>query len=179
MAGKKPTELRSGAKPRLALYLVRHAIAAERGEKYPNDAKRPLTSDGIARMRQAVHGFKKLDPGIDLVLTSPLVRARHTAEILMAGLSPAPAMEVLDVLAPGHSPSDVAAALTSGRLRHAIAIVGHEPDLGQLGAWLLGARQPLVFKKGGMARIDVAGLPPGKDGQLIWLATPRMLRELG
>ena len=62
------------------IYIVRHAIAAERGEKYPDDAKRPLTHDGIARMRQAVRGFSTLEPGIDLVLTSPYVRARQTAE---------------------------------------------------------------------------------------------------
>jgi phosphohistidine phosphatase len=160
------------------IYIVRHAIAAERGEKYPDDAKRPLTHDGIARMRQAVRGFSTLDPGIDLVLTSPLVRARHTADILMAGLSPAPALEVLDALAPGHHPPDVASRISGHGGRRVVALVGHEPDLGQLGAWLIGAREPLVFKKGGIARIDVPSLPPGRDGQLVWLATPKMLRGL-
>lgn len=129
-------------------------------------------------MRQAVRGFRTLDPAIDLVLTSPLVRARHTAEILMAGLSPTPALEVLDTLAPGHTPADVAGVLESHASRRAVALVGHEPDLGVLGGWLIGSHEPLVFKKGGIARIDVPAFPPGRDGQLVWLATPKMLRAL-
>jgi phosphohistidine phosphatase SixA len=56
-----------------------------------------------------------------------------------------------------------------------MALVGHEPDLGLLAAWLLGARQPLPFKKGGVARIDVASWPPQRNGQLRWLASPKIL----
>ena len=71
----------------IELYLVRHAIAAERGPNYPDDRERPLTSEGIARFKQAVEGLKELDVTLDLVLTSPLVRASHTAELLVAGLA--------------------------------------------------------------------------------------------
>jgi len=174
------TDKKERKKPRSrrTLYLVRHAIAAERGEKYPDDDKRPLTHDGIARMRQVVRGFSEFEPDVDLVLTSPLVRARHTADILMAGLSPAPALEVLDTLAPGNAPADVAGRISGHGGRRVIALVGHEPDLGALAAWLIGAREPLVFKKGGIARIDVPSFPPGRDGQLVWLATPKMLRAM-
>jgi phosphohistidine phosphatase len=160
-----------------SLYLVRHAIAAERGDKYPDDGKRPLTSHGIARMRQVVKGFRTLDPEINLVLTSPLVRARQTADILVAGLSPAPDLSVEDTLAPGHRPETVVDGLSAYASLEVIALVGHEPDLGILAAWLIGAREPLVFKKGAIARIDVSG-KLGRDGQLVWLATPRMLRGL-
>jgi len=160
------------------IYIVRHAIAAERGAKYPDDSKRPLTKDGMARMRQAVEGFRTLDPGIELVLTSPFVRARGTADILVAGLSPSPDLEVLDALTPDHKPADVAAQISGHGRRRVIALVGHEPDLGLLAAWLIGAREPLVFKKGGIARIDVRSFPPGSNGQLVWLATPKMLRAL-
>ena len=159
------------------LYLVRHAIAAERGEKYPDDAKRPLTSHGIERMRQVVKGFRTLDPDINLILTSPLIRARQTADILLAGLSPSPDLSVEDTLAPGHRPEAVADALGAHAAHEVVALVGHEPDLGILAAWLIAAREPLVFKKGAIARIDVSG-KPGRDGQLVWLATPRMLRGL-
>ena len=128
-------------------------------------------------MRQVVRGFAEFDPKIDLVLTSPFVRARHTAEILATGLR-IPKVEDCDALTPGQAPSEVARELDRPRVRRAIALVGHEPDLGQLAAWLIGARQPLVFKKGAIARIDVGSLPPTGDGQLVWLATPRMLRAL-
>lgn len=159
-----------------SLYLVRHAIAEERGKDWPDDDKRPLTSKGIARMTQQVSGLRDLDVEIDLVLTSPLVRARQTADILVEGLKPSPKLRVFPMLGPGHTPAKVVEALDDDRGARSIALVGHEPGLGELAAWLLSARTPPVFKKGGVMRIDVSALPPGRDGQLIWLATPRMLR---
>ena len=162
-----------------SLYLVRHAIAGVRGGEWPDDTKRPVTKKGAAKMRQAVRGLDSLGVRIDLVLTSPLVRARQTADILADGLDPALTPIVASALAPGHPPSAVADALGAHKGCRGIALVGHEPDLGELGAWLLGAHEPLVFKKGGVCRIDVPGLPPRRDGQLRWFATPMMLRALG
>jgi len=161
-----------------ALYIVRHAIAGVRGDEWPDDDKRPVTRKGAAKMRQAVRGLDALGARIDLVLTSPLVRARQTADILADGLDPSPTLDVTNALAPGHPPAAIAEALGAHKGCRAIALVGHEPDLGVLAAWLLGAREPLPFKKGGVCRIDVPGLPPAQDGQLRWFATPRMLRGL-
>ena len=166
------------------LYLVRHAIAAERGPKYPKDDARPLTRQGKARMKEVVAGWRKLKPGLDLILTSPLVRARSTAEIVRDGLKHDVRLERFPALAPGHRPSEVAAALAKlpktgkGKGASVIALVGHEPDLGQLAAWLIGAKEPIPFRKGGIARIDVTSRPPKQNGQLIWHATPKLLREL-
>lgn len=167
----------SEAPPR-TLYLVRHAIAAERGDKFPDDGTRPLTQKGATRMRRAARGLARLRPGIDLVLTSPLVRAQRTAEILVAALVPSPRLEVLNELAPGHTPAEVADALARHATRKTIALVGHEPDLGALAAWLIGAREALPFKKGGVACLEVAAFPPGRTGRLHWFATPNMLRAL-
>jgi phosphohistidine phosphatase len=61
----------------IELYLIRHAIAEERGDKWPDDAKRPLTLEGTARMRKAAKGLVRLGVKFDVVLTSPLVRARQ------------------------------------------------------------------------------------------------------
>ena len=161
------------------LYLVRHAIAAERGEAWPEDSARPLTSKGIARMRQIVRGLRDLDVALDIVLTSPLLRATQTADLLVDGLKPSPALAVVPALAPGASPPQVADALEQFRKARRIALVGHEPGLGELAAWLVGARAPFPFKKGGVCRIDVTSLLPAGSGQLVWMATPRMLRALG
>jgi phosphohistidine phosphatase len=171
----------SGQTPPLhtcSLYLVRHAIAEERGPDWPDDTKRPLTEKGIARMREAVEGFAALEAAIEIVLTSPLVRAKETADLLIEGLKPKPALAVLPSLAPGEAPAKVAEALGAYAGKRAIALVGHEPALGELGGWLIGANAPMVFKKGGICRIDVANLPPERYGQLVWLATPAMLRGL-
>lgn len=172
---RRPRPKRS--QPR-TLYLVRHAIAAERGPKYPDDNLRPLTKDGMRKMREAARGFADLDPAIDVVISSPLVRARQTAEIVLAEMSPAPGSELLDELAPGNAPADLAEALGRYDKARSIALVGHEPDLGIFAAWLIGAHNPMPFKKGGIACFEVAEFPPNRSSTLLWMATPRMLRGL-
>lgn len=174
---KSRSSRRPRAKP-CSIYLVRHAIAAERGRQWPDDTKRPLTHKGAARMREIVAGLRGLGVEFDLVLTSPLVRARQTAELLLAGVKSKPALEVTDALSPGEPPVKVAAALAAHAGRCSIALVGHEPDLGALAAWLVGAHEPFVMKKGGVCKIEVTALPPAHHGQVIWLATPKMLRAL-
>lgn len=159
------------------LYIIRHAIAADRGDDWPDDSRRPLTHEGAARMRQVVKGLSELGVDIDLVLTSPLVRAAETAEIVSRGLKSKPRIIRVPALAPGGAPTRVAEALAP-HTSPSVAIVGHEPDLGELAGWLIGSRTPLTFKKGGVACIEVAEWPPARKGQLRWLATPRMLRSL-
>ena len=72
--------------PPCELYLVRHGIAAERGDDWPDDTKRPLTERGVSRFKESVGGLKELDGIIDEIFTSPLVRARQTADLLAAGV---------------------------------------------------------------------------------------------
>src|SRR5512138_1330454 len=93
------------------LYLVRHAIAEERGDAWPDDTKRPLTADGASRMRKAARGLSRMDVTLDVILSSPLVRARQTAEILAASLSPHPSIVNVDSLAPGAPYTALAADL--------------------------------------------------------------------
>jgi phosphohistidine phosphatase len=168
----------SESKKRRALYLVRHAIAAEGGDAWPDDTKRPLTSKGAARFRKVVRGLRQMNVTVDLVLTSPLVRARQTADILAEGLKPAPTIAVTATLSPGSSPAQTAEALAQFRKARRIALVGHEPGLGELAAWLIGASAPVEFKKGGVCRIDAPAVPPQGSGRLVWHATPRMLKKL-
>jgi len=163
-----------------SVYLIRHARAAERGDKWPDDAERPLTHEGAARMRQIVRGLAAQSVDIDVVITSPLVRALATAELVVRGTTPRPELVTSGVLAPGGAPPRVAEFLGHQGKARGVALVGHEPDLGELAAWLVGARYPLRFKKGGVCRIDVPDWPPvARQGVLVWFATPKMLRGLG
>ena len=130
-------------------------------------------------MRRAVKGLEALGVRLGVVLTSPAVRAAQTAELLVRGFSPHPELVTLPALSPGAPAGRVAEALGPYGRRTGLALVGHEPQLGELAAWLIGARVPLPFKKGGVCRIDVATWPPARQGTLVWLATPRMLRSLG
>lgn len=161
------------------IYLVRHAIAAARGEEWPDDSKRPLTERGVERFKECVDGLVWLDVGIDEIFTSPLVRARQTAEYLSAGLPSKPPIRVLDALAPGHAPAKVVEDLARESRKRRVALVGHEPDLGELAAHLLGTRRAVPFKKGAVCRIDVDGLTSSPPGTLSWFLTPKALRKLG
>ena len=163
----------------IELYLVRHAIAAERGPKYPDDRLRPLTPAGMRQFSKSVPGLIELDVVVDFVLSSPLERARETATILAAGLKPKPAIVEIEALAPGGRPQAVIDAIKSHAKRHRrLALVGHEPDLGELAARLLGARGGVEFKKGGVCFIQVDGATPGGPGTLHWMLTPKALRAL-
>ena len=162
----------------LELYLVRHAIAAERGADYPDDSKRPLTSDGIARFRKETKALAALGVDVDHIISSPLVRAKQTAEILSAALPSQPSITTSDALAPAGTPTAVYQELAKHMRKARIALVGHEPNIGELAARLIGSRTPMEFKKGAICRIDFEVFPPKGHGHLRWFVMPRMLRKL-
>jgi phosphohistidine phosphatase len=139
--------------PPVEIYLVRHAIAADRGEEWPDDSKRPLTDRGMSRFKDAVKGLDAIGVAVDEIFTSPLVRAKQTADILSAGLPGKPQVKTLEALAPGNTPVTVMEHVSRTARHNRIALVGHEPGLGELAAHLLGARRPLSFKKGGRAAL--------------------------
>jgi phosphohistidine phosphatase len=168
-----------------ACYLVRHAIAEPRGQTWPDDTLRPLSPEGVRRMEQVVSGLAALDVTFAQIVSSPLVRARQTADLLATGvalrsggLRPS-AVLVLSELAPDVAPEVTMCALAAATDAAPVALVGHEPDLGLLAAWLIGADRPIPFKKGAVCRIDVRAWPARAGrGELIWFAPPRLLRRL-
>jgi phosphohistidine phosphatase len=160
------------------LYVIRHGVAEERGEKWPDDAKRPLTEDGIDRLRKEARGLMKAGVNFDLILTSPLTRARQTAEVLGAGLDPRPALTNVDSLSPDGSYAAVMSDLGKHSRKERIALVGHEPSIGELAARLIGSRHPIPFKKGAVCCIEVDALPPADPGSLKWFLSPKLLRAL-
>ena len=160
------------------LYLIRHGIAEERGEAWPDDSKRPLTEDGMSRLRKSARSLARLGVTFDVVLTSPLVRTQQTAEIIASAFSPKPPIVNVDSLAPDGSPTTFIAELEKHAKRTSIAIVGHEPGIGELASKLIGMRAEMEFKKGAIARIDVEVLPPKGPGILRWFVPPKFLRNL-
>jgi phosphohistidine phosphatase len=163
----------------LELYLIRHGVAAERGQDWPDDSKRPLTPDGITRLRKAAQGLNAMGISFDQIVTSPLVRTRQTADVFSEELKSKPPIVTSDSLAPAGTPAAVIQEITKHVRKASVALVGHEPNLGELAAQLIGARNPLAFKKGGICRIDFDMLPPKGGGMLRWFLTPKMLRALG
>lgn len=160
------------------VYLIRHGIAEARGEAWPDDTKRPLTDRGIARLKKETRGLARLDVSFDVVLTSPLVRARQTADAVASTFDPRPPIVVIESLSPGGTYPAVLGDLEKQTRRSRIALIGHEPGIGELAARMIGSRHPLEFKKGGMCRIDFETLPPAGPGALRWFITPKILRTL-
>jgi phosphohistidine phosphatase len=164
----------------MELLIVRHAIAFERDlEHWRDDGARPLSPAGIRQSRKAAAGLKEFSKAPDRLLTSPLVRARQTAQILtdVAGW---PQAEEAPELSPGGAALAVLTLLGQKRGK-AVAVVGHEPGLGALlTACLLGEDGALVIemKKNAVACVSFEGAPRAGRAVLKWLATPRMLRGL-
>lgn len=160
------------------LYLIRHGVAEQRGDKWPDDAKRPLSADGMSKMEKTARGLARLGITLDVILTSPLIRTRQTADIVSAELDQHPPVVNTDALAPGGDFAAVVAALEKQARRTRIGLVGHEPAIGELAARLIGSRHPFEFKKGAVCRIDIDEIPPNGPGDLRWLLTPKLLRAV-
>jgi phosphohistidine phosphatase len=162
----------------LELYLIRHGIAADRGKQWPDDSKRPLTPAGITRLRKEARGLIAMGVTFDQIVTSPLVRTKQTAETLAELFKSKPPIAISDALAPAGTPAAVMQEIAKHVRKARVALVGHEPNMGELAAQLIGARAAIAFKKGAICRIDFDVLPPKGVGMLQWFATPRMLRKL-
>ena len=160
------------------IYLIRHGVAEARGASWPDDTKRPLTRDGISRMEKAARGLARLDIDVDVILSSPLVRARQTADIVSAALNGHPPIVNTDALAPGGDAGTVVTALEKHSRKKRIALVGHEPGLGELAARLIGSRHAIELKKGAVCRVDVDEIPPGGPGNLRWMVPSKFLRAV-
>ena len=153
----------------MELYLLRHGIAEDRSPDGSDEARR-LTEDGRARLEATKAGLARLRVRPERLLTSPLVRARQTAQIVGAHLGLAP--EVAEALAPGCRSEHILGLLAERLGSGAVLAVGHEPDLSQIVLAITGAR--CEMKKGALARIDLA--PGAAHGTLTFLVPPRGLR---
>jgi phosphohistidine phosphatase len=163
------------------LYVMRHGIAVARGDpNFPDDTKRPLTPEGKKKLRDIAKGLLRLGLCVDSVVSSPLVRSAETAAIVAEVLGPGIAVESSDFLRPGGSLQALVTSLGKQSERRSVLVVGHEPDLSDGVARLIGdARASFQFKKGGCCRIDFDKFPPRSPGKLVWWLTPRVMRKIG
>ncbi len=167
----------------MELLVVRHAVARERASfarKGRSDAERPLTGEGRREFRRGARGIARLVGEVDVLATSPFLRAEETAELLAAALGVGRTVRRAELAA--GAPAAPLVAWLSRQVRDAtVAIVGHEPDLSRLVALLsTGRAQDLLeLDKGGACLLSFEGaLRPG-GGTLRWLLTAKQLRGLG
>lgn len=162
----------------IELYIIRHGLAGEHGD-YPNDDERPLTGEGIHKTRRVAKRLHALNIRFDLILTSPLARARQTAEILQS-CKLSSQLEESSTLAPGGDLNIWLSWLQQWRQGggNCLAIVGHEPDLGEWAETLIwgSIHHHLVVKKAGVLGLLLPETEsPIGQSQLFWLTPPRYL----
>jgi phosphohistidine phosphatase len=166
----------------MQLIIVRHAIAMDREEFARSgrpDSDRPLTDTGRRRMRKNARGLQRIAPRPVLIGTSPWLRAADTARVIAETLG-VERMETIDVMLPDRHPSELADWLNDRGDVPAIAVVGHEPHLGELATWFIGGRHAsnVEFKKGGACLLRFDRKVEAGAALLQWHVTPAQLRGL-
>lgn len=161
----------------MKLYLIRHGLAGQHGD-YPNDDERPLTQEGKRKTEQVAKRLQALDLQFDLILTSPLTRAKQTAEILKAAQL-SQALDTAGYLAPGGDIQCWHTWLEAWRTpEKSLALVGHEPDLSQwaeLPIWGE-VRDRILLKKAGAIGLEIPDTGSAmSNSQLFWLTPPKFL----
>lgn len=159
---------------KMELYFLRHAIAIEPEEFKGSDVERPLSAEGRKKMIEEVQGMKALGISFDTLLSSPLLRARQTAELVKKHLPFAGEIQIEPLLIPGSNFEKLIEKLTQ-RDEKSVMLVGHEPSLSLWIQALIGMRQSLRLKKGGLCHLLLE-----EDGarsvELLALFPPKSLR---
>jgi phosphohistidine phosphatase len=157
----------------MEIYILRHGIAED--QNAAGDARRSLTDEGRRKLRRVLERAARANVSPSLVLSSPYVRARQTAELAAEVLGYRGKIVETAVLVPEGSPEALWEELRGRRGESAILIAGHQPMLSGVAAWLMGFPEAQIeMKKGALARIDVDRFGPKPDGVLRWLLTARL-----
>ena len=159
----------------LKLYFLRHGQAENRQDWHRDDSERPLTTEGKKRMKREAAAIWKLGLSLDAIISSPLVRAFQTAEIVAQAVDSSPPLIKDDRLVPGFGPKELTAILAEYDGAGALMLVGHEPDFSETISQVTGGGR-ITVKKGALACIDMED-PSSLQGTLVWLIPPKALER--
>jgi phosphohistidine phosphatase len=160
---------------------VRHGIAIDREDpKCSPDPERYLTEEGIEKTKRVAAAVAALGASPDLLLSSPYVRAMQTAEIFAGALDYSKQkIRRTDLLLPGAEPSLFFRELAKDKQTSTLFVFGHAPQLDDIIAAAVGSKHHITsLKKAGVALIELKRVSP-PNGQLVWLAPPKLLRRAG
>jgi len=159
------------------LYILRHGLAVERSPGVKFDKDRPLMPEGRKKIRRLAALLRELGLSFDLILSSPFLRARQTAEIVAEVLDLSSKLEFSTHLAPRQSPNELVEELNrKGHALEDVLLAGHEPDLSRLISILVTGKPGLALelKKGGFAKLEIGTLRYGRCATLQWLLPPKL-----
>lgn len=157
----------------MKLYFLRHGLAGERSEWTGNDCDRPLTRQGKKRMAREAVRMKALKLNVAHIVSSPLVRAHQTAEIVARHLGLLDKLIDEELLKPGFDRGALKEILKRHAAEEAIMLVGHEPDFSSTISSIIGGGR-ITFKKGGLAYVNLPDRTT-LTGNLVWLMPPAVL----
>ena len=158
----------------MILYFLRHGRAEHTAGII--DAERKLTERGMAELRGAAELWRRVNLRPQVVLTSPLVRAVETAELVSAALGGRRTPVIDHRLAPGAGWPELAQAMADHPSAHRVLFVGHQPDFGEVVELLTGASS-VRLRPGGLACVEFPGTPEPGTGELAWLLDPDLYVE--
>jgi phosphohistidine phosphatase len=157
----------------MKLYFLRHGLAGNRDEWESDDSARPLTEEGIAKMKKSAATIAKLGLDLDLILASPLVRALQTAEIVAKQLNLQDKLVKDERLGADFSARFLVGIIAEHPNANGLMLVGHEPGMSDAVSHLTGGGR-VVMKKGSLACVELPD-PKSEKGELVWLLPPRVL----
>lgn len=163
------------------LYIVRHAIAVDREDfEGKDDSQRPLTNRGRRKMKKIARGLRQLGVKFDMILSSPYVRARETAEILAAEYKMKEEPVLSEKLVPPGDFDQLIDEINAASHGGSLAIVGHEPMLSEFVSFLAlgGPGLAVTMKKGGVCCLSADNFGKGQRATVEWLLTPGILVKL-
>ena len=156
------------------VFVLRHAIAEDAGPGQA-DSERRLTDVGRERLRLVVRKAMRAGMAPAVVLTSPYVRARQTADILLEELDHPCELVTTANLTPYASVADLWQELREYARLSPVMVVGHNPQLSELVSVLIGSsRYALEMKKAAIAYVKDAGAGPRPAGRLAWMLTAKL-----
>jgi len=182
---KKATSPRSVRTPsktatstRIDLFILRHGEAGDRMTVVEKDFERPLTPEGRVEMQKIAKSLNAIGLQINRIYTSPLRRARETAEIV-AKILEIPTLEEWGELKPDGSKTGLYRKLARLEQNSRPILVGHEPYLTSMIGEIIGTTSAkIVLKKGGVAKVRITSFTPQISGELRWLLTPKMITKM-
>jgi phosphohistidine phosphatase len=159
----------------MELYLLRHAHAGDPAKWHGDDAERPLSAKGRRQSERLGALLASIRFRPDALVSSPKLRALETARIVGKAIRVEPAVD--DRLASGFDLRRLATLVEERNGPERLVLVGHDPDLSDLLAELVGA-PAVTMRKGALARVDLEGRPAPGEGALRWLVPPDVLDAL-